>query len=357
VSARATIDPFATATYTYDLPPELIAQAPAPMREHARLLWLPSSGQNRHVRFSNLPTLLRPGDLLVANDTRVLRARFFPKRRRGGAAQILLLHPAREPGTWIAMARPGKRVRPGDRLTLGPNEGIEIVDWAPGGNRVVRFYGLDADAAMERYGVVPLPPYVRTPPPDAAERYQTVYATCEGSVAAPTAGLHFTTELIEGVRAQGVSWHTITLDVGAGTFRPVAAADIRKHLMHEERYEIPASTAEAIALTRSAAGRVIAVGTTTLRALEDAARTSADGVIHAGSRWTSLFIHPPMQVTTIDALITNFHLPRSTLLMLVCAFAGTHAVLNAYKEAVEQRYRFYSFGDAMFVERPHITGS
>jgi S-adenosylmethionine:tRNA ribosyltransferase-isomerase len=163
--------------------------------------------------------------------------------------------------------------------------------------------------------------------------------------------LHFTTELIEAIRARGVGWQTITLDVGAGTFRPVVAADIREHVMHEERYEIPAATAEAIGLTRRDGGRVIAVGTTTLRALEDASRTSPDGAIHAGGRWTSLFIHPPDRVTTADALITNFHLPRSTLLMLVCAFAGTQRVLAAYAGAVEQRYRFYSFGDAMFVER------
>ena len=351
MTSKQSIDPYATATYDYDLPPELIAQAPAASRAQARLLVLPNTGAIQHRTFADLPALLRPGDLVIANDTRVLRARFFPKRRRGGAAQVLLLHPGAQAGTWIAMARPGKRVRPGDRLTLGPDIGIEILDWAPGGNRLVQFYGIDARSAMELYGVMPLPPYVRTPPPDAQERYQTVYAAREGSVAAPTAGLHFTKELIETLRAQGVGWHTITLDVGAGTFRPVTAADIREHLMHEERYEISAPTAEAIAQTRRDGGRVIAVGTTTLRSLEDAARVSDDGSIHAGSRWTSLFIHPPYRVTTADVLITNFHLPRSTLLMLVCAFAGTKAVLDAYAEAIHKRYRFYSFGDAMFVER------
>ena len=355
MSSQASVDPHETATYDYDLPTELVAQAPATSREQARLLWLPHTVVNQHRTFADLPSLLRPGDLLVANDTRVLRARFFPKRRRGGASQVLLLHPATQPGTWIAMARPGKRVRPGDRLSLGPEVGIEILDWAPGGNRLVQFYGTDAQTAMERYGVLPLPPYVRTPPADADERYQTVYATREGSVAAPTAGLHFTTELMAVLRAQGVAWHTITLDVGAGTFRPVVAADIREHLMHEERYEIPEATAEAIGRTRRSGGRVIAVGTTALRALEDAARLSADGSINAGSRWTSLFIHPPNRVTTVDALITNFHLPRSTLLMLVCAFAGTRRVLDAYAQAVRERYRFYSFGDAMFVERADVT--
>ncbi len=344
------MDPFATDTYAYDLPPELIAQSPATVRDQSRLLVVPRSGELQHLVFADLERLLRPGDLLVVNDTRVLRARFFPKRRRGGAAQVLLLHPAAEPGAWIAMARPGKRVRPGDQLTLGPSEGIEVLDWAPGGNRVVRFYGLDADAAMGRYGVTPLPPYIKTPPPNAGERYQTVYASKDGSVAAPTAGLHFTDDLISRVRNKGVGWTTITLEVGAGTFRPVNVHDIRQHMMHEEHYEISESTAAAVASARVSGGRVIAVGTTTLRALEDSARNSPDGRLAAGGRWTSLFIHPPDTITTVDALITNFHLPRSTLLMLVCAFAGTNATLAAYKDAAAMRYRFYSFGDAMFLE-------
>ncbi|HEV2879174.1 MAG TPA: tRNA preQ1(34) S-adenosylmethionine ribosyltransferase-isomerase QueA, partial [Candidatus Eremiobacteraceae bacterium] len=297
----------------------------------------------------------RRGDLLVANDTRVLHARFFPKRRAGGAAQVLLLHPAQEQGAWVAMARPGKRVRPGDRLSLGPDEGIEIVDWAHGGNRIIRFYGIDAQTAMQRYGVVPLPPYIRTAPDNAKERYQTVYATREGSVAAPTAGLHFTQELLTRLRESGVDWTTITLDVGAGTFRPVNVPDVRNHIMHEERYEMSDATAQAIARTRLSGGRVIAVGTTTLRALEDAARTAPDGAVHAGDRWTSLFIHPPDGITTVDAMITNFHLPRSTLLMLVCAFAGTQSTLAAYEEAARMGYRFYSFGDAMFLERSGRT--
>lgn len=344
-------DPFATETYAYDLPQELIAQSPSQTRDESRLLVLNANGERRDLVFSELPALLRRGDLLVANDTRVLPARFFPKRSRGGAAQVLLLHPLEEPGAWLAMTRPGKRVRPGDRLSLGPDEGIEIVNWAAGGNRVIRFYGLDARTAMERYGNVPLPPYIRTAPANAKERYQTVYATREGSVAAPTAGLHFTPALIERLRAGGIGWTTITLDVGAGTFRPVSVPDIRRHVMHEERYEISEAAAQAIRQTKQNGGRVIAVGTTTLRALEDSARHSADGSVQAGSRWTSLFIHPPDTVTTADAIITNFHLPRSTLLMLVCAFAGTERVLSAYAQAARMGYRFYSFGDAMFLER------
>lgn len=345
------LDPYSTDTYAYELPVELIAQRPADRRDESRLLALRSGGEPRHLVFSNLPELLRPGDLVVANDTRVLPARFFPKRRRGGAAQVLLLHPSEAPGTWLAMARPGKRVRVGDHLTLGPQEGIEIVDRAPGGNRIVRFFGIDAQTAMQRYGVVPLPPYIRTPPENAKERYQTVYARREGSVAAPTAGLHFTEALLEKLHAAGVGWTTITLHVGAGTFRPVKVPDIRQHVMHAEYYEITEETAEAIRRAKAGGGRIIAVGTTTLRALEDSARNSEDGAVQAASRWTLLFIHPPLAIHTVDALITNFHLPRSTLLMLVCAFAGTERILSAYEEAARLRYRFYSFGDAMFLER------
>ncbi len=344
-------DPFAAGTYAYEIPPELIAQSPTQARDQSRLLVLNKTGERQHLVFSDLPQLLRRGDLVVANDTRVLPARFLPKRSRGGAAEVLLLHPLDDPGTWLAMARPGKRVRPGDRLSLGPDEGIEIVNWAAGGNRVVRFYGMDAQTAMQRYGIVPLPPYIRTVPTNAKERYQTVYAAREGSVAAPTAGLHFTPELLERLRALGIGWTTITLDVGAGTFRPVSVPDIRRHVMHGERYEISEVAAHAIAQAKQTGGRVIAVGTTTLRALEDSARVSPDGSVQAGSRWTSLFIHPPDTVTTVDAMITNFHLPRSTLLMLACAFAGTELVLSAYAEAARMGYRFYSFGDAMFLER------
>ncbi len=343
-------DPFATATYDYELPPELIAQSPAARRDEARLLVVEGHGELRHRRFSDLPRLLSRGDVIVANDTRVLRARFRPKRKRGGAAQVLLLHPAQAPGSWLAMARPGRRVRPGDRLTLEDGIGIEILDWAPGGDRIVRFFGIEAEEAMERFGETPLPPYIRAAPPDAAERYQTVYAKRLGSVAAPTAGLHFTQALIAALRADGVAWTTITLDVGAGTFRPVSEVDIRHHFMHAERYAIGEDAAAAIARARIEGHRVVAVGTTTLRALEDARRSSADGLIHAGERWTSLFLHPPEPVGAADALITNFHLPRSTLLMLACAFAGTDNVLGAYREAVRERYRFYSFGDAMFLE-------
>lgn len=340
---------FRSDAFDYDLPEPLIAQRPADRRDASRLLVLPRVGPIRHEAFSSLAGLLDAGDVLVANDAKVLRARFRPSRRKGGRAEVLLLHPAAESGTWEAMARPGKRIRRGDRLALDESRGIEIVDWAPDGNRIVRFYGIEADEAMARFGEMPLPPYIRTPPPDAAGRYQTVYASREGSAAAPTAGLHFTHEAIEGLKARGIGWTTLTLHVGAGTFRPVKTDDVRNHHMHAERYEIPAVTAEAIARARHAGKRVVAVGTTVLRALE--ASASATGAVAPGENETTIFIHPPYRFRTADALLTNFHLPRSTLLMLVSAFAGRERVLEAYAEAIALRYRFYSFGDAMFVER------
>jgi S-adenosylmethionine:tRNA ribosyltransferase-isomerase len=292
---------------------------------------------------------LKPGDLLVANDARVLRARLRPRRREGGKAEVLLLHPSAEDGCWEAMVRPGKRVRKGDRLALDDACGIEIVDWAPDGHRVVRFFGIEADGAMALHGEVPLPPYIDRPPPDADERYQTIYSTRDGSVAAPTAGLHFTPELLDTLRLRGVGWTTITLHVGAGTFRPVKTDDVRDHLMHAELYEISEEAAGAIRDAREIGGRIVAVGTTSLRALE--ASAAQTGEVTAGSHWTPIFIHPPYRFKIVDALITNFHLPRSTLLMLVAAFAGRERILATYEEAIAREYRFYSFGDAMFVER------
>lgn len=337
------------ASYDYALPPELIAQEPSRVRDASRLLVLPRSGKIEHRAFSELRDVLRAGDLLVANDTRVLRARFLPRRRGGGKAEILLLHPATRPGDWVAMARPGKRVRKGDVLSLDDDASIEIVDWSDDGLRTVRFLGIDADAAMARYGAIPLPPYIEAPPADADERYQTVYAERDGSVAAPTAGLHFTSALIAALAESGVGMAFLTLDVGAGTFRPVTAVDVRDHVMHAERFEISEITAESIASTREAGGRIVAVGTTTLRALESAIDDA--GVVVQGSRTTSLFVYPPYRFRVVDALITNFHLPRSSLLMLVSAFAGRDRVLAAYAEAIAHGYRFYSFGDAMFVDR------
>ncbi len=347
-------DAFRTDAFDYALPPELIAQRPAEQRDRSRLLYLPADGPLQHHVFDELPALLRPGDLLAANDTRVVRARFRPARKRGGKAEVLLLHPAAEAGTWEATARPGKRVRKGDRLSLDDACGIEVVDWAPDGNRIVRFYGVTADEAMQRFGEVPLPPYIDRPPDDASERYQTVYATTDGSVAAPTAGLHFTPELLRTLADRDVGWTTVTLDVGAGTFRPVSEDDIRRHHMHAERYEIPPAAADAIRTARAQRRRVIAVGTTALRTLE--ASAAQHGEVVAGAERTSIFIYPPYAFRAVDALITNFHLPRSTLLMLVSAFAGRERVLAAYAEAIASGYRFYSFGDAMLIERHEVDG-
>jgi len=313
------------------------------------------NGRIAHRHFRDLPELIRPGDLLVINDTRVLRARFRPARREGGRAEVLLLHPGAEEETWEALVRPGQRVRVGDRLRLGGEHTIDVIGRTEEGTRLVRFAGISADEAMERYGLVPLPPYIKTPPPYASERYQTVYAAHAGSVAAPTAGLHFTTTLMDQIKAKGASFATLTLDVGPGTFRPVRSVDIREHPMHSERYTIPPETAAAVARAKAAGNRVIAVGTTSMRSLEDAARLRGDGTVAAGSRWTELFIYPGFKFMVVDALITNFHLPRSTLLMLVCAFAGTDQVLNAYCIAARERYRFYSFGDAMFIESKLLT--
>jgi S-adenosylmethionine:tRNA ribosyltransferase-isomerase len=339
---------FRLESYDYQLPEALIAQRPVDRRDQSKLLVVPSGEPQQHAMFAELGEYLRQGDLLVANDTRVIRARFSPKRRGGGRAEVLLLHPAATSGEWLALVRPGKRVRKGDLLSLDERSGIEIVDWSAGGNRIVRFYGIDAYHAMARFGAIPLPPYIDRPPPDADARYQTVYARRDGSVAAPTAGLHFTPALIADLRAQGIEWTVITLDVGVGTFRPVKADDVREHAMHAERYEIGEDAARAVRDARASGRRVIAVGTTSLRALEASAAHNG-GSVTAERRETDLFIYPPYRFVAVDALLTNFHLPRSSLLMLVAAFAGRDRILRAYCEAIRERYRFYSFGDAMLV--------
>lgn len=343
------VDQYRSDAYDYSLPKELIAQTPSEQRDASRLLIVPRSGDIQHRRFADVGNFLRPGDLLVANDARVLRARLRPTRAGGGAAEVLLLHPASDDDAWEALVRPGRRIRPGDTLTLAPDAAIAIGDRTPGGGRLVRFVGLDADEAMARFGVLPLPPYISQPPPDADERYQTVYGRHAASVAAPTAGLHFTDSLLVSLRSAGIAWTTLTLDVGAGTFAPVTADDIREHVMHRERYEIPAATAQAINAARAQGRRIVAVGTTSLRAME--AAVADDGQVEDGVRTTDLFVYPPYQFRVVDALITNFHLPRSTLLMLVSAFGGRERILAAYGAAVAERYRFFSFGDAMFVER------
>jgi S-adenosylmethionine:tRNA ribosyltransferase-isomerase len=338
-----------TSHFDYELPSNQIAQHPLADRAASRLLVLERrSGEIRHLHFRDLPGLIPAGDVLALNTSRVIAARLHGKRDAGSAAEILLVR--EEPGgTWLALGHPGGKLKPGRRVTFGDDSAVEILDKLGGGMRRVRFVGaLDARATIEKYGEVPLPPYIRRAP-DAADRdrYQTVYAEHEGSVAAPTAGLHFTPELLAQLRSRNVAIAPLDLHVGPGTFRPVEAENLEDHRMHPEAYEIPAATANLVNLTQGAGCQVWGVGTTVARALESAADDA--GRVRAGAGETSLFIHPPFAFRVVDRLITNFHLPRSTLLMLVCAFGGYDLVMRAYREAVRDGYRFYSYGDAMVI--------
>lgn len=333
---------------SYDLPEHLIAQRPSERRGESRLLVVPRSGDGfQDRRFSDLVDLLAPGDLLVVNTTRVRHARFIAQRPSGAAAEVLLIHPGTG-DSWVALGKPGSALRPGKRITVGPGIEIETVEVLPDGNRVVRFIGATAEEAIERWGRLPLPPYI-TRAADAADedRYQTVYADREGSVAAPTAGLHFTPQLLDALRTRGVTIGTLDLEVGPGTFKPIEVRNLDEHVMHPERYHIPELLAGAVAETRQRKARVWAVGTTVVRALEAAADDR--GRLRGGPGETSLFIRPGYRFRVVDALVTNFHLPNTTLLLLVAAFAGTDRILAAYRHAVEQEYRFYSYGDALAV--------
>jgi S-adenosylmethionine:tRNA ribosyltransferase-isomerase len=341
--------------FAYHLPPELIAQAPAEPRDSSRLLVVErATGTLHHQTFRQIGESLRPGDLLVLNDTRVIRARLCGRKEpSGGRVEVFLLR--RQPGgdeVWECLVRPGRRVRAGARLVFGRGElGGTVTGEAPEGKRQVTFTSGDGEPVewLERLGEVPLPPYITRPLPDG-ERYQTVYARRPGSVAAPTAGLHFTPELLERLSAQGVRQASLTLHVGLGTFRPVQTETIIEHDLHAEYYELPAATAAAVNLARREGRRVVAVGTTVCRTLETAAQAVGEGgELVAVEGWTDLFLYPGYRFRAVDALLTNFHLPRSTLLMLVCAFAGRELVFRAYEEAIRERYRFYSFGDAMLI--------
>ncbi len=335
--------------FDYNLPPEQIAQNPLPDRSASRLLVLDrASGATRHLHFHDLPTLIPPGDLLVINTSRVIPARLHGKRETGNVAELLLVR-ERDDGTWLAMGHPGGKLKPGRRVTFGADSAVEIVEVLGGGLRRVRFVGaLDARATLAKYGEVPLPPYIKRAPTKADEdRYQTVYATHDGSVAAPTAGLHFTTELLARIHEQRTLVTAIDLHVGPGTFKPVETDDLDKHTMHPEAYEISEDAAGWINKVKGVGSGVWGVGTTVVRALESAADES--GHVRAGAGETSLFIRPPYEFKVVNHLITNFHLPRSTLLMLVCAFGGYEHVMTAYREAVKEGYRFYSYGDAMLV--------
>ena len=334
--------------FSFDLPEELIAQTPMEQRDASRLLCLDKqTGAVEHRHFYDLPDLLREGDCLVLNNSRVLPARLIGIRPTGGAVVLVLL---RDLGgnRWECLSRPGRKTKPGQRILFGEGELQAVVEeTVSGGNRIVRFdyEGIFLEV-LERLGRMPLPPYIRQELKDP-ERYQTVYSKELGSAAAPTAGLHFTKELLETVRNKGVLTEFVTLHVGLGTFRPVKEEEIEDHEMHSEYCIIPPETAEAVNRTRKNGGRIIAVGTTSCRTLESFAKE--DGTLEASSGWTNIFIYPGYRFKCIDALITNFHLPESTLIMLVSALAGRENILNAYRIAVSEKYRFFSFGDAMMI--------
>jgi S-adenosylmethionine:tRNA ribosyltransferase-isomerase len=338
-----------TSDFNFDLPQELIAQTPLEKRDASRLLTLDKeTGAITHRHFYDLPSLLRPGDCLVLNDSRVLPARLIGRREPGGGAVEIVLLIDRGEKVWECLVRPGRKVKPGARLSFGDGElTAQVLEVKEGGNRLIRFEyeGIFLEI-LERLGKMPLPPYIKEELQDA-ERYQTVYSREVGSAAAPTAGLHFTPELLDQIQAMGVQVCYVTLHVGLGTFRPVKAEDITDHEMHSEFCMIPAQTAEIINQTKGAGGRVICVGTTSCRTLESWA--AEDGTLKESSGWTNIFIYPGYRFKVLDGLITNFHLPESTLIMLVSALAGREHVLEAYRQAVEEKYRFFSFGDAMFI--------
>jgi S-adenosylmethionine:tRNA ribosyltransferase-isomerase len=338
-----------TSDFTYELPPDLIAQTPLEPRDSARLLVVSKrSGSLAHRIFRDLPQILRPGDMLVVNDSRVLPARLLGHRdQSGGAVEALLLYCV-DPDEWIALVRPGRRIRPGEVLTFEGGLRAEVLERLDGGVRRLRLHAAQGTTldAIHRDGAVPLPPYIHAPLADP-ERYQTIFARAEGSVAAPTAGLHFTSGLLDRLAAYSIGLRRVTLHVGAGTFKPVQSDEIAAHRMHAEWATIDEATAHELNAARADGRRIVAVGTTAVRVLETAARGSA---IAPFSGWTDLFITPGFQFRAVDALITNFHLPRSTLLMLVSAFAGKPLVDRAYAEAIARGYRFYSFGDAMLIE-------
>lgn len=355
-----------TADFEYQLPKELIAQAPAGQRDASRLLVMDRAKHSmEHMRFQDLPFLLRPGDLLVYNNSRVIPARLYGAKTTTGTRLELLLLEENQTNDWWIMLRPGKRAPKGTCIQLFNNSGIrtnvfaKVIDKNVSGYYRVQFEcSENILQQLESLGFVPLPPYIERPAQSSfafdRERYQTVYAQSPGSIAAPTAGLHFTSQSLEVLRNNGISMCSLTLHVGVGTFAPVKAEQITDHQMHEERFELPGSTVETIETARREHRRVIAVGTTTVRVLESVARAN-EGRLVPGAGRTRIFIYPPSHFQIVDGLVTNFHLPQSTLLMLVCAFASPGAVsgrdwmIEAYAEAVRQRYRFFSYGDAMLV--------
>ena len=339
-----------TSDFYYDLPKELIAQDPLEDRSSSRLLRLSmKDGSIEHRHFTDILDYLKAGDCLVINDTRVIPARLYGHKEGTGALIEILLLKRKKDDIWECLVKPGKKARPGAKITFG--NGIltgEILDIVEEGNRLIQFhYEGIFEEILDQLGEMPLPPYITHKLQDK-NRYQTVYAKHDGSAAAPTAGLHFTEELLKKVQEKGVNIAHVTLHVGLGTFRPVKVDDVEQHHMHSEFYIVEEDQAELINQTKKQGGRVIAVGTTSCRTLESAA--DENGVIQAGNGWTEIFIYPGYRFKMIDGLITNFHLPESTLMMLVSALAGKERIMAAYEEAVKERYRFFSFGDAMFID-------
>ena len=334
--------------FNFYLPERLIAQTPLEKRDNSKLLLLDkNNGHISHKHFFDLPEHLNEGDCLVLNNSRVLPARLIGARSTGGAVELVLLRDLGE-GRWECLSRPGRKTKPGTKLQFGDGELKAVVEAvAEGGNRIIKFEyeGIFLEV-LERLGKMPLPPYIKEELSDS-ERYQTVYSREPGSAAAPTAGLHFTRELLEDIAGRGINICFVTLHVGLGTFRPVKEDEIENHEMHSEFCVIPEDTARIVSQTKKAGGRVIAVGTTSCRTLESFARP--DGSLQPCSGWTDIFIYPGYAFKCVDALVTNFHLPESTLIMLVSALAGRENVLGAYNTAVENEYRFFSFGDAMFI--------
>ena len=338
-----------TSDFYYDLPQELIAQDPLEDRSSSRLMHLSlKDGSLEHRHFTDILEYLNAGDCLVINDTKVIPARLYGHKEDTGAVIEILLLKRKENDIWECLVKPGKKARPGAKISFG--DGIlkgEIMDVVEEGNRLIQFhYEGIFEEILDRMGEMPLPPYITHKLQDK-NRYQTVYAKNEGSAAAPTAGLHFTKELLAQVEAKGVRIAHVTLHVGLGTFRPVKVDDVESHHMHSEFYMVEEDQAKIINDTKKNGGRVISVGTTSCRTLESAA--GEDGILRAGSGWTEIFIYPGYHFKMIDGLITNFHLPESTLLMLVSALAGKENIMKAYEEAVKERYRFFSFGDAMLI--------
>lgn len=336
-----------TDMFDYELPKEFIAQTPAEPRDHSKLLvYERQTDAVRHRHFYNLPEYLRAGDVLVINETRVLPARLMGRRETGGVIELLLLN-RREKDVWETLARPGRRIRPGDRLVFSEGLSADVLESLEDGGRLVRFnYDGVFEEILDALGQMPLPPYI-TERLENKERYQTVYSRETGSAAAPTAGLHFTPELLNKIREMGVKIVPVLLHVGLGTFRPVKVRDVAEHKMHSEYYSLSPQAADAINKAKASGGRIISVGTTSTRVLETVC--GEDGVIRAGTGWTDIFIYPGYKFKCVDCLITNFHLPQSTLLMLVSAFCSREKILEIYEEAKKEDYRFFSFGDAMLI--------